>query len=357
MGFEDLEGLAADAEVFDLLAVPRMYRDYSSGAIRTYERLAGWTLEEVIAGIQTTASSKRPPRSDPLETLGLDADDVARRICLVWLRQALYGSMYPVDVHPGDIVVLSTHQIAFTGGLFATLPPLTRENLFNYLVASAARDPDRAYDGLMREMEETSRARGERVLRNRFRQVVPFRDGPWSQTGDGDTLAEHLLVYWRIAREHGYHVRIPTLDFYRGLFAVTRHVQRLAPARDALKEGLEDLRFSVGISEIREMMDVDLWRDTMNKYATSMLQLPYLLNEVLSKTPGEHLRAPRPSARSTRSIRPVSALMGLLCLLVATAVVARHLTRTLGENVWVQGISTGIFVLAGLLMLRMIYRR
>ncbi len=60
----------------------------------------------------------------------------------------------------------------------------------------------------------------------RLRQIVPFRDGSW--TPSGESLAEHLFLYARTARECGYRPRRPLLELYRGLFAVALLSQRLA---------------------------------------------------------------------------------------------------------------------------------
>lgn len=354
---ENLETLIEDERLFHRLAVPHVYRECSSRSIHTYERLSGWTLEELIQEIPHPSAPHPPSPRNPYDLLDLRPDDIARLICLVWLRQAMYGRTYPIDTHPGDILVLNTHQIAFTGGLFATLPTLTKENVRHYLTAAAAPDPDRAYGYLTQEMEEADRAQGEHTVRNRFRQVVPFRDGPLSQTSAGDTLAEHLLVHWRIVREHGYHVRIHMRDFYRGLFAVTRHVQQLAPDRDLLKEGLEDLRSAVGLSEIRDMMDENVWRDAMSRYTVNLLQLPHVLNEILSKTSDEDPRPVAGPSRAARSPAVSSVVVGLLCFLAAIAFVSRHLVRSFGDEPWIEGASAGLFLVIGLLTLRAIYRK
>lgn len=357
VSFESLDLLAEDEKQFHHLAVPRAYRDYSGRTVRTCERLSGWTLAEIIQANDFNDLDQISQGRTPLDLLGLTPGDIARRICQVWLQQAFYGSVYPIALHPTEIVMLTTHQIAFTGGQFATLPTSTKENVRNYLLACAIPDPDRAYACLTQEMEEADRAQAEQGLRNRFRQIVPFRDGPWSQTGSGDTLAEHLFVHWRLSREFGYHVRIHMRDFYRGLFAVTRQTQQLVLGRDTLKEGLNDLRYTVGMSEMRDMMDVRVWQDTANAYAMSLIHLPHLLNEAISKTPTEDPRPPKTGEDSGRGIGVSSGLIGLFSLLVVTVFVSRHLTQALGENEWVQNVSTGTLIVIGLLALRLIYRK
>lgn len=354
---ESLDLLSEDKNRFNQLAVPRLYRDFSGRTVRTCERLFGWTLAEIIQANDFSDMAQPRPRRTPFDLLGITAGDIARKVCHAWLQQAIYGSVYPIALHPTEILILNTHQIAFTGGQFATLPASTKENVRNYLLACDSPDPDRAYACLAQEMEEADRAQAEQGLRNRFRQIVPFRDGPWSQTGSGDTLAEHLFVHWRLSREHGYHVRVHMRDFYRGVLTVSRQTQRLVPGRDTLKEGLQDLRYTVGMSEIRDMMDVQVWRDTANAYAMSALHLPHLLNEAISKTPADDPRPSRTTEDSRRGISVSSGLIGLFSLMLVTVFVSRHFTQTLGENAWVQNISTGTLIVIGLLAVRVIYHR
>lgn len=163
------------------------------------------------------------------------------------------------------------------------------------------------------------------------------------------------MVHWRIVREHGYHVRIHMRDFYRGLFTVVRQVNRLAPHQDALKEGLEDLRYAAGISEIRDMMDENVWRDTMGRYTVNLLQLPHLLNEALTGAAVEDPRPPRTVQKERSSSSAV--LAGALCLMTVVAIMLRHFETSGANKPWIHMLGAGLFMAAGLAALRAVYRK
>ena len=353
-----LQSLTEEAPSFDGLQAPRVYGDHSTTDMLTVERLPGWPLGSLRSAPREDRPSQtadtRPTGDDP----GTDPASVARRLCCIWLHQALYGHQYPVDLTPDDVVALSTDQLAFTGGVFATLPSAARENLWNYLIAAATPNPDRAYEFLIREMEEADQARGDTGLRNRFRQVVPFRDGAWAPIGDGDTLSEHLFVHWRLTREYGYHPRLHLLDFYRGLATVAFIARSLAPEQDSLREGLDELRLRLGFARMREVSDPALWQDMISHYTASFIELPQRLNEVLVRAsrgelPG--LPGDQPS-RPSREKNTSPVIVALLCLLGAVVLLSHHFAASMENSVWIEHIGTCLFGLLSLMIIRAIRR-
>src|SRR4029079_1710040 len=95
---------------------------------------------------------------------------LAARLCQTWLRQACFGRAFPVEMQDADVQLLPGGRMAWTGGPFAALPPTARENLWEYLLAAAAHDPERACAALVQEMDGGP-ADGE-GLHQRLRQLV-----------------------------------------------------------------------------------------------------------------------------------------------------------------------------------------
>lgn len=348
-----LNTLREDAKGFEVLSVPEVFERFSGAHILTTERLPGWPMDAVGPSRFHTEFGVHH-RTDH------EAATLARRLCYVWLRQAIYGRYYPVGYVTSDITALPSDRIAWSGGTFTSMPSASKENVWNYLNAAAAANPDRAYEYLIQEMEEESRARGDDGLRNRLRQVVPFRDGAWQRSGNADTLAEHLFVHWRLAREHGFRPRLHLLDFYRGLFSITATAERLAPGQDSLREGMKELKMTVGLGEMKDMLNPQMWGEVMEQYAGTVIELPRKLDELLIRAKSGDLlkQFRRGEAPLTPSkTNAVATVGGLVCLLVATVVVSRHISPLVENPEWVQGASTAILLLCGFMIVLVLRKK
>lgn len=266
-----LDALATDAGRLDLISTPRVVRELARPKAITLEWLGGVPLDAALL------PGYGQPGPTPLERQ--DRLGLARRVAIAWLHRALRGPSFPVEPIAG-LVVLAEGRIAFTGGPFASPAALSQSHLWGYLVAAAERDPDRACTYLLREMTGATAA-GEEQVRLRLRQVVPFRDGAWSASGD--SLAEHLFVHWRLARACGYRPRAHLVAFYRGLFAVAAAARRLAPEQDALAEALQEVRLLTTAGQLREMMTLTEMRENLERYAVLMAELPRHLDEALTR--------------------------------------------------------------------------
>src|SRR5205814_1870731 len=153
-------------------------------------------------------------------------------------------------------------------------------NLWNYLLAAANENSDKACSCLLKELRKEGTAREN--LQERFRQAMPFRDGGWNASSDNQSLAELLFEHWRFASECGYLPLMHLPAFFRGLFSVADSARRLTPKVDALMEGLRDVRLLAGIAEFREMISPQQFTDQMEKYAALMMYLPQSFDEALT---------------------------------------------------------------------------
>jgi predicted unusual protein kinase regulating ubiquinone biosynthesis (AarF/ABC1/UbiB family) len=350
------EMLARDAQEFEMLKIPMVYKELCTSQIFTVGHLPGIPLGEMITAYEKTEIG----RSLALfEDMGIEPYTLARRLCMVWLRQALLGKQFPVQLRPEDIVLLPNKQIAFTGGVFASSPSHAQKNLWHYVMATSTEAPDRACAYLLREIEQQGCPIDEDELRYRFREIVPFRDGGWRGSGDSSSLTEHLFVHWKLLSERGLRPQRHLLSFYRGLFQILAYVRRFAPDRDPLLEGLQDVRTIVMLEQFQEMLEWHVLSDRLDKYSAMMVELPPKFDHALTLMAESPAQSPLQGTRSAQRYgqQNLSAMVvALLLTLVAVVLLAHHLMASAIGGVWVERVSATAFVVLGALLLWVVSR-
>ena len=286
-----LATLAADARRGGGFDAPVCYRDHCAPNILTIERLAGSTLEaEPGAG-----------------------EALARRVTGAWIRHAFSGNVVPYDFGPRDIV-MAGDRLVLTGAVFEPHPATEHGRFAAYLSAVAADDPDAAANWIL---EGASQSVGVEVtLRHLLRRAVPFREGEWS--GD-DRLAEYALVQWRVARDAGWLMSPHHQHVYRGLHAVARIADALAPDADALRGALEDERLRIGLAQAGQLADPRHAAVTLERAIQELIDLPQKLDDVLTLASEGRLRMRLqvPEAEANERVRNRTVL--LVTTLVAFA--------------------------------------
>lgn len=344
----DLELLAQDAEEFEMLRVPAVHRELCTSRVLTTESLSGQSLTDVIIALNETENQRGAAR---VADFAVGLDELARMLCLLWLRQSLLGKVFPVEPRPSNILVLPSRQLAFTGGLFTNLPAEAKTNLWNYLVAVSTENPDRACSCLLREMRRDVPNDREDELRRRFKQIVPFRDGEWGGS-DGNNLYGHLLSEWRMMSRYGYLPQPYLPSFFRGLFNVVGIAQALAPDGDPLSEGMQDMRLIACLGQFQEMMDLRQMGDRMDKYAAMMASLPQRFNEALTLAAEGQMRLQLSANKGVRARgrKNSSAIVtALIMALAATALCVRYFAATAPASAG--RVSLTVFVLLGVWLL------
>jgi predicted unusual protein kinase regulating ubiquinone biosynthesis (AarF/ABC1/UbiB family) len=268
--------LAKDSELFGMLRVPFVYRELSTSRILVTEALPGRTAEEML---------RVNPQALGAATVTLGDEEryeVAHRLCVAWLRQALLGSRFPVEPSAENIKILPDNKIAFCDGPLASLPVDAKTNLWDYLIAVATENPDRACSSLLKEMVKGKRSISEDELQRRFRQLVPFRDSEWAFGSENDNLADHLFLHWRLTCRSDYRPRAHLPAFYRGLFALATVSQQLASHRDALRDAFQNIRILAGAERLRQIFSTPQLGEQMDAYLGIMLDLPQRFDEALA---------------------------------------------------------------------------
>ncbi|MBZ5507125.1 MAG: hypothetical protein LAO78_16835 [Acidobacteriia bacterium] len=327
---EAMEGRSVAPEFLEKIPVCKVYRELSGKRMLT------------LAGVGQTILSHA------MHFPQYDLPALARRVCQAWLREALYGRYVPADPRPGNIVVAEPMDVTFAGNEFVELPPRTTENLRHYLLATLVDDPDRATLHLLQEMHPPRGGLKEAAeFRSRFRQAAYFGALEPVLGTDTNALAQLIFQHWKTALNFGYRPTPHLLGFYRGLFSVARVARELAPAEDPLRDGLEELDADVMFEQLNAITGTNYWSQSVDKFATAMVNLPQTIDEALNRgisTGLESQLEPVPEQATSRRRKSIATLV----LFVAAIVFILQA----GIHHWVeQGVVLALMI-AGLVGLR-----
>lgn len=337
---EALENLGRSAGDTDLPAVPEVHRRLTSAGVLTVRRLSGEPL----------------PAFD--EAGEAQAYDLARRVHLFWLRQALTSRKLLLEADLRLLAAGSGGRLGCAGGTFADVSGASGTNLWEYLRATAAHEPERIFACLVPELVAPPGGEARGDLRKRLRQVVPF--GEDTQSASRDHLVEHLLTHWRLIRQCGYRPQPHLLDFYRGLFWAARTGWRLAPVRDPLRDplrdALDDLQWLDGWSQVQQFTDPRRMAEMAEGYLAALAVLPQQIEQVLDRLSRDGGLSPARSGPKTRrqgSRRNAStAVIALGLAMAGTALVTMRLaTLPGGPGELAEKTGSLVFLLLGALML------
>ena len=351
------EVLAQDAEEYEVLRIPLVHRALCTSKVFVIEKLDGLRLDSLLpsqGGAGCDADSRTLLRS-----VGFERNELARLLCEVWLIQTLRGRCFPVEPHPQNILVLPGKQIAFTDGAFASFPTEPQANLWDYLIAAANENSDRACACLLGEMRREGASDKRDEVRLRFRQAMPFRDGGWGACSDNQSFAELLFVHWRFASECGYLPLMHLPAFYRGLFSLADTARRLAPEADPLTEGLRDARLIAGLNGFRDLIGQRQFVDQMDRYAAMLTDLPQSLDGALTLASEGRARFTRHAADSAKHHRAGTSLamiVALLLVLAAVVLLSHYIAATAVAGAWANRINVAAFMIFGALLLRAVGR-
>lgn len=346
---EDFECMAADAEEFGLLYVPAVHGELCTKSLLVVERPVGECLRDLLARAEAARTEAPPVFQDERA----DAGDVARRLSVVWLRQALQGGLFPVEFSSDEIFVLPDKRIAFAGGLFASLPGETRSNLWRYLLATAFDDPDKAHSFISRELLRDGTTSESHDLRQRFRQAATFHAG--EAFGDyGRGLAARLSSHWSLAGECALASRAGLTAFYRGIFEVAGLTRRLAPERDVLNEALQDVRLIAEIERFKGMLAPDCLGEHLGRYAAVGLSLPREMDEALTQAAvgDRRMQTHRQEPAGRRARRNSNAKVAALLLALASFMLLSNHPSISVLGAWAEETKSLIFLALGAMVLR-----
>jgi predicted unusual protein kinase regulating ubiquinone biosynthesis (AarF/ABC1/UbiB family) len=254
---------------------------------------------------------------DQLSSSQHDLHAVARHLCHAWLRETLYGRYVPVDLRIGNTALAEPMDVSFLGREFLELPPRTKENLRQYLLATLVDDPDRAALHLLQEMHPPRGGLNEVAeFRSKFRQAAYFGALEPVLGTDTNALAQLIFQHWRTALDYGYKSTPDLLCFYRGLFSVARAARELAPADDPLREGLEELDADMMFEQLQDIARPAYWFQSADKFAMAIINFPQAVDEALNRGAGAGFEGQirntpeRPTASRRTALAPLALLVG-----------------------------------------------
>jgi ubiquinone biosynthesis protein len=300
-----IEALALDASDSDLLQVPDLHRAFCRSAILTVGRNFGSPLCDVLDHIQHLS----PP----------DRYAMSRRLWLVWLRQVLFGRVFPIEPRPAAIAVFPSGQVGFEPGPCCRGASDSKRALLEYLIAVIGENPDQAFCALLQQVTPAQNS-DPRALRNSFRQATSFGPGEWQLGSRAHGLAQRLLLQWRLLHEHGYQLQNHLASFYRGLFLMSSCCGRFEAAGDPLQDAAEELRVMAVFDRIRELPPFHDWKGDFSRYAGLMMELPDRLDQLLSVAadgkPVLHVKFVEPPEK--RRHLDLAMLMTAVCVVFVT---------------------------------------
>ncbi|HKI03140.1 MAG TPA: AarF/UbiB family protein [Thermoanaerobaculia bacterium] len=327
---EALALLAVDAESFGLVVAPAVRRDLTTSRLMTVEDPGGVDLATAAGAVAWDPARRR---------------ELARLVSVAWLRQSLLGRVFPIGLREAEVRVLENGRVTFLGGAFARPPVSDRDNVRGFLIALASHDPDEACSLLLREMTREPEA-SEETLRLQVRQIVPFRDGAWSASGQ--SLAEHVFVCARQAWACGFRPRLHLVAFYRGLASLAAAVRTLAPEGDALLDALQEVRVLASLSQVREAMSPE-WGGQMARYAVLMSELPRKMDELLTLAAEGGVRPAQAEAsrQPRREERSHLVLAAGLMVLAGLGLLLRHFVQVGAFAGQGEAVAAALFLAVG----------
>jgi predicted unusual protein kinase regulating ubiquinone biosynthesis (AarF/ABC1/UbiB family) len=333
---DSLQLLAADKSLSGLLAAPTINRTLCRSKILVLEQHEERSIAQFV------------------QLHPYHKEELAVRLCQLWLEQAMFGRCYTVGFQEEDIAIRDGGQVSLCDGDLTRLPRLAQTNLWNYLLATVMDDPDRAAMHLLQEMSHagSSPAEPER-FRSNFRQAASFGVLEPILGTNSNSLAQLVFQHWKTAMEHGYRAPSHVLAFYRGLFGIARIARTLSPMRDPLREGLEELRSTKTFQRAGRLRDLSSWLDDVDKFATSFAELPITIDEALSiasQAPRDYMVLSRTQQSAEPKRRHLLGSMEVVFIIAVTV----FLSNFSGLARWTVKLAALAIMLAGCLLLRQI---
>jgi predicted unusual protein kinase regulating ubiquinone biosynthesis (AarF/ABC1/UbiB family) len=280
---ELFEPIVCDNPGCDLFRSRKIYHELCTTKLLTYENLESASIDEVQ------------------HRMACNTDTLARLLCQSWIYLVLRGNSFPVDPRPHNII-LADNRILFTDCDFNSLTSSTKENLWGYLTATMADDPDRAGMYLLKEMEPPQRVEVDpEMFRSKFRQAAYFGALQPLLGRNSNTIAQLAFQHWKTALEYGYAPKAHLLCFYRGLFSIARIAYAISPYTDPLRAGMEEVRGDRILSQLREISAWTYWLQNSDKFATALINLPRMFDEALTRAVAAKQASPDTSCTSKRN--------------------------------------------------------
>ncbi len=319
-------------------------------------------LEESLTRKDITAILRNEPDSMqsvldqvPLHPWG-SPFETARILCLSWLSQTFKGSWFPVFPSTSNFGITDAGQVIFFGGRVASVTPDLRERLFDHLLAVESDDPNEATSILLTMARAGNKSANTKNLRDRIRQIVPFRDSGWSSETSQECLAEQVFTQWRFATECGFESPPAAVQFYRSFWGLALLCRQLTPNRDVFREALQEFRRRAAFGTIRDSMTLGNVAGLARDWATFMIELPDKLGAIAGQSSAASSSMERDRKTGGDSTFPAWVVIGCHLLVMASIGLLLKELSVPQDNHPILFLGFGSFILVGFLLLRYVLR-
>lgn len=206
--------------------IPRPYPELSTGRVLTAEYIQGVPMTDLLRLLDRNGERG-------IRRLGLpvSVDELAQNLLRTTLHQMFRYQFFHADVHPGNLIVVSTGAIGYVDfGLCAGLDENVRREQVRYLSAVYERNVPRMFQALL----DVLNAREDADLEG-FRSDFAAESQKWLSRVDAvaedvrSPIAQWLINIMRAARRNGFEFPVQLLAMYRTLLTVETLAHRLAP--------------------------------------------------------------------------------------------------------------------------------
>jgi predicted unusual protein kinase regulating ubiquinone biosynthesis (AarF/ABC1/UbiB family) len=282
--------------------------------------------------------------------------EFTRNLCLTWLHHALKLSCFPEAPTAANVALTATRRIACLGGPVASLDREFQDALAQYLGAVASNRPDEAASTLLSIFSPGKKAADFETVRDRFRQVVPFRDGGWGRIGQQETLAECIFVQWRIATESGYEAPEELIAFLRSFWEIAVISKDVTVQHDVLRDALDEFRWIDAFDNLRELFAPATLAHHGQDWINLMMEMPERLN-ARSKNQKPSPAASTPTQKPESLSSPlwiVASAHAFVLAAIGTLLVKLAEAQVGNQSLFLAGF--GAFTMVGLSLLHSIRR-
>ncbi|MEM8930695.1 MAG: AarF/UbiB family protein [Acidobacteriota bacterium] len=321
----------------DLLIVPEIDAELTTPQMVVREWLGETTLDAIEA-----SSSEAVHR------------DLGRQLYLAVLEQALVAGHVPVG---GSWRIERQGRLTLIDGSFERLPAASLPRLWSYLRHLAGHRPEEAFEAIEGELRPVVPDADPLALRLRLRQLVPFRDGGWTERRD--SLAELLALHWRSVVEMGFSPSPALTTLWHSLYLAAGAQGRCDPRGDPLHAALDDLRWLASFRRLRRLGEPREMGRAFEENLTSLMEMPEKLDRLLQLWSGDggddlQLRLRVADDGAARRHNALHVTLGVSALMVAVVWVGDPLLRLGVEETWVEAGSAVTFLVLGAWLLRTI---
>ncbi|RKN84218.1 ABC1 kinase family protein [Paenibacillus ginsengarvi] len=242
--------------------IPRVYTDYCSKILLTTEYMDGIKLN----------------RPDQLAAMGYDPKRIAETLVQAMLKQIFIDGFFHADPHPGNLLVLPDHTLAFLDfGMVGRLDPEMKRHFAKLIIALMRQSTNGIVDAVLRMRLATEEVDLAQLRRDIDRLRDKYVQVPLSAISLGEAVTDLLGVAYR------HRIRIPT-DFIlvgKSLMTVEGLVKQLDPQINMMRIA-EPFGSKLLLEQYRPGKIAESFKEELAEFAELLLHAPKHVKDVIN---------------------------------------------------------------------------